>query len=250
MRYRIGILLAIVSSLAVTAHATTADELIAKNAAARGGLDKIRAIRTLKAEGKLRVSGGFGLLDLEFVQYKKAPDLVRIEATVQGMTAIQSWDGQAAWQISPFEGRKDPERMSDDDARSLADDASISGPLIDYKAKGSAVDYLGTEDVDGTQAHKLKVTLKNGDIEYVYLDPDHFLEIRVVGVRKIRGTESEDVTDYGDYELVDGVYFPFSIASYTRGTGGHQQISVDEVQANTAIDGALFAFPAAVGVSK
>ncbi len=229
---------------AVSAQALTADELIARNAAARGGLDKLEAIKTLKAEGKMRFIGGFGSIDLTFVQYKQAPDSIRTEATVQGLTQVQAWDGHEAWQISPFQGRRDPERISDDDAKSLADDAPIAGSLIGYKERGAQVVYLGTEDVDGTNAYKLKVAFKNGDVEFVYLDPDHYVEIRTVGQRKVRGTETEDITDYGDYERVDGVYFPFSIDTKTRGDGGEVVLTVDKAQANVPMDAALFAFPA------
>ncbi len=229
--------------VAVSAQAMTADELIAKNAAARGGLDKIQAIKSLKLEGKMRVIGGFGSIDLTFVQYKQKPDSVRTEATVQGLTQVQSWDGKEAWQISPFQGRRDPERISADDAKSIADDAPIAGSLIGYKERGDQVDYLGTEDVDGTNAYKLKVAFKNGDIEFVYLDPDHYVEIRTVGQRKVRGTLTEDISDYGDYELVDGVYFPFSISTKTRGDGGETMLTVEKAQANVSMDAALFAFP-------
>ncbi|MHB8447448.1 MAG: hypothetical protein ACYC7G_06410 [Rudaea sp.] len=229
---------------AVSAQALTADELIARNAAARGGLDKLEAIKTLKAEGKMRFIGGFGSIDLTFVQYKQAPDSIRTEATVQGLTQVQAWDGKEAWQISPFQGRRDPERISDDDAKSLADDAPIAGSLIGYKERGAQVEYLGTEDVDGTNAYKLKVAFKNGDVEFVYLDPDHYVEIRTVGQRKVRGTETEDITDYGDYERVAGVYFPFSIDTKTRGDGGEVVLTVDKAQANVPMDAALFTFPA------
>jgi len=223
------------------AHAITVDELVAKNAAARGGLDKIQAIKSLKVEGRLRFGGNF---DLDFVQYQKAPDSTRSEATVQGLTQVRAWDGKEAWTISPFGGRKDPQRISAEDAKAIADDASISGSLVDYKAKGSKIDYLGTEDVDGTDAHKLKVTLKSGDIEYVYLDPDHFLEIRTVAQHKVRGTESEIVTDFGDYEQVEGVYFPFAINSHAKGDGdGGSEITIEKAQANLAVDDAIFAFP-------
>ena len=235
---------------ASAAHAISVDELITKNAAARGGLDKIMAIKTLKAEGHLRASGGFGSLDLSHVQYQKAPDLVRTEDTVQGLTQVQAWDGHQAWQISPFQGRKDPERMSADDAKGLADDAPIAGALIDYRARGSQVEYLGSEDVEGTQAYKLKVTFKNGDIDYVYLDPDQYLEIRVVSQRMVRGVESESITDLGDYERVDGVYFPFSIASHSASGEGNTQITIDEAQANVPMDDALFAFPVKSGSTQ
>ena len=245
MLMRIDIVLVVAGLLAGagSAHAIGVDELVAKNALARGGLDKIEAIKTLKLEGKFRVSGGYGSLEFTYVQYNKAPDFVRIEATVQGLTQVQAWDGKQAWQISPFQGRRDPERQSADDAKGLADEASISGLLINYHAKGSTIEYLGQEDVDGTNAYKLKVALKNGDIEYVYLDPDHYLEIRTVAKREVRGTATEDITDYGDYEQIAGVYFPFSLTSQSKDGGGTTQISIDQGHANVPLDDALFAFP-------
>ena len=228
--------------VATSAQAMTADELIAKNLAARGGIDKIHAIATLKLAGKLRIGGQF---ELAFSSYQKAPNSIRNEATIQGLTQIQAWDGKEAWQISPFQGRLDPERMSGDDAKGLADDASIGGPLVDGKASGSTIAYLGTEDIDGTLAHKLKVTLKNGDIEYVYLDPDYFLTIRTVSQMTVRGTLVKSVTDYGDYERVNGVYFPFSSTTGSGGgDGGSQQLTVLKASANVPMDGSLFAFPA------
>ncbi len=127
MSYRLRYGLAALVFACASAHAMTVDELIAKNLAARGGLEKIHAIKTLKSEGKLRFGGQF---ELAFVQYQKAPDSSRSEASLQGLTAVQAWDGKDAWQISPFQGRKDPEKMSADDAKALADDAPIGGPLV------------------------------------------------------------------------------------------------------------------------
>lgn len=227
--------------LAGSASAATLDELVAKNLDARGGAAKLAAIKTLKTRGKLLVGDQF---ELGFAQYQKAPESVRVEASLQGLTQVQAWDGREAWQISPFQGRKDPEKMSADDARALADDAPIGGALFDWKARGSRLEYLGTEDVDGTEAHKLKVTLKNGDVEYVYLDPDHYLEIRTVAQRNVRGTQVVSVSDYGDYEQVDGVYFPFSIATETKGDG-KQQVTIERAEANVPVEDALFAFPTA-----
>jgi len=242
MRTRSVLVVGVVSLLAAgAAQAIVVDDLIAKNAAARGGLDKIQAIKSLKMQGRLRFGGNF---DLDFVQYQKAPDSTRSEASVQGLTQVRAWDGKEAWSISPFGGRKDPQRISAEDAKSIADDASISGPLIDYKAKGSTIDYLGTEDVDGTDAHKLKVTLKNGDVEYVYLDPYHFLEIRTITQRNVRGTQVESTTDYGDYEEVAGVFFPFSWSTESKGDGNRSQTTIEHAEANVAIDESLFAFPA------
>ncbi|MEO6076157.1 MAG: hypothetical protein ABIP56_05070 [Dokdonella sp.] len=247
MSYRLlfgGLIVALVSN---PGHAVTVDELVAKNAEARGGLAKIEAIKTLRMEGQVRVGGDYGSFDLKLLQVKKSPDSVRNEASVQGLTQIEVWNGSQGWKIDPFQGRKDAERMTDDDARGLADDANIAGPLIDYKAQGNTVAYQGTEDVDGTQAHKLKVTLKNGDVQTVYLDPDHFIEIRTVSQRKVRGTEVEDTSDFGDYEMVDGVYFPFSITTHSKGQDGQQQVTIEKAEANVAVEDALFAMPTKAG---
>src|SRR5215813_3351059 len=127
MRARsVGVVLSL-AFVALSAHATTVDELLAKNLEARGGADKVAAIKTLKSQGKLVFGGQF---ELTYAQYQMAPDRVRTEASIQGLTAVQAWDGKNAWQISPFQGRKDPETMSADDAKALADDAPIAGALI------------------------------------------------------------------------------------------------------------------------
>ena len=242
-KYRLLSVAALLVGVEGAAQATSVDELVAKNAAARGGVDKMHAIKSLTMRGHLRVTGGFGSIDLAYLTYRKAPDALRIEATVQGLTQVQAWDGKEAWQISPFQGRKEPERLSADDAKPFADDAAVSGSLIDFAQRGSKIEYQGTEDVDGTDAHKLKVTLKTGDVEVVYLDPDSFLEIRIVGTRKLRGTESIDITDLGDYEKVDGVYFPFSQSTHSKDGGGDQQVTIDKAEANASLDDSLFSFP-------
>ena len=154
------------------------------------------------------------------------------------MTLVQAYDGTEGWKISPFQGRKDPEKMSADEAKSLIEDAEVDGPLVDWKAKGSTVEYLGPEDVDGTLAHKLKVVRKNGDVSYVYLDPDYFLEIRILTQRIEQGAQVEVETDLGDYEKVDGVFFPFSIDAGPKGSTDKQKIIIEKAEANVPVDDA------------
>ena len=228
--------------LSGAAQAFTADELVAKNLEAHGGLDKIHALKTLKLEGKLIFGGGF---ELRSVFLYKSPDKVRQEASLQGLTQVQSWDGKEAWQIQPFGGRKDPERLSADDAKSLADSADMVNGMVDWKARGSTLEYLGTEDVDGTEAHKLKLTRKNGDVTYYFLDPDFFLEIRSLDNRTVRGVMTEQESDYGDYEQVEGVYLPFSNAFGPKGSTQKAKVVIEKATANVSLDDAQFAFPSA-----
>jgi len=242
-------IVSIASALAVSAVCAqdkpqpTVDELVAKNVAAKGGADALRALQSVRFTGKMLVNEG--QIQLAYIETKKRPGEVRSEVTLQGMTAIQAYDSQQGWKVSPFQGRKDPEKMSADDTKSLMEEAEIDGPLVDWKAKGSTVEYLGTEDVDGTLAHKLKVVRKNGDVTFVYLDPDAFLEIRKTTQRVEQGAQVEVETDVGDYEKIAGVFLPFSIESGRKGDPDKQKIIIDKAEGNIPVDDAIFRFPTA-----
>jgi len=230
------------------AQAETADELVAKNLAARGGADKLAAIRSYVAKGEMRFPGDFRLAYTETrMRLDAKTGAVRIEASLQGLTVIQAYDGQNGWRVNPFEGRKDAERMGADEARALADEALIDGALLAARAKGSTVDYLGREDVDGTDAYKLRVTEPDGTVLTYYLDPDVFLEIKLIERRTVRGAEQETEYQFGDYERVAGVYFPFSIASGPKNSpdSDKQVITIASADANVEVGAALFAMPAA-----
>ena len=230
MNLRMGLQLAGLALVFGRAHAITAEELVAKNLEARGGEAKLKAVRSMHAVGKIRTGGG---LDAKTELWALAPRGFRSEFSLQGMTAVQAWDGQQAWAIRPFGGRKEPQKLSPDDSKDLVESADVAGPLVDYRAKGNTIEYLGTEDIDGTDAHKLRVTRPNGDTEYRYLDPDYFLEIRVTSRRMIRGQEVVSTVDLGEYEKVDGLYFPFEIG----------RNHLDSVELGTSIEASKFAFP-------
>jgi hypothetical protein len=219
----------------------TAEELVNKNLGAKGGVEKIKAIHTLRVRGTLQ-QGGF---KAQTASEAKAPDLLRETFTIQGMTQIMAYDGSAAWQISPFEGRKDPELLGEDESRDLIEQADFYGPLVDYAEKGNHIEYLGHDTVDGDDALRLKVTLKNGDIYYYLLDPDTFLEIRLEKQQFIRGAVHESVTDLGAYKQVAGVYFPFSVETGPkRNPNARTKVMYDAMEANVAINDADFKMPA------
>ena len=229
--------------LSIFALAQTADELVQKNIEAKGGIDKIKAIKTLRITGKSS-SGGF---NATISQENLRPNLVRETFSIQGMTAVQAYDGTAGWAIQPFGGKKDPMLMGEDDLRDLLIDADFDGPMVDYQAKGNTVEYLGHDTVDGDDALRLKVTLKNGDIVYYHLDPDTYLEIRKETQEFIRGSIRENLTDLGSYKPVNGVMFPFSIATGPKNDpSSWQTVTIDKIEANVKLDNADFAVPASL----
>lgn len=237
--------LAVLTALApgmASAASQNVDDLIARHVAARGGMAALKAIKTLKLTGAMRPAGFDA--DLTYVETIARPGSVRIDATLQGLTVVQAYDGAGGWQIQPFQGRKDAEAVSTDDAKSLEEEADFEGGLIDYKAKGAKVESLGDIDVDGAPTHALRVTLKNGDQQTYYLDPDALLTVRIVTRQLVRGAEVLTQTDFGDYEKVDGVYFPFEVASGPKGETLQQKITYAKGEANLPVEAATFARPA------
>ncbi len=242
MRHAVIVLLA-VSSLSIVARTQTADELINKNIQAKGGIDKIKAIKSVRITEKFDGGGGF---TAKASQINSRPNLVRETFSLQGMTAVQAYDGTTGWQIQPFQGHKDPELMGENDLRDIELDADFDGPLVDYKEKGNTVEYLNHDIVDGDDALRLKVTLKNGDIIYYYLDPDTFLEIRKEIRQTIRGSVRERIVDLGSYKPVNGVMYPFSVAQGSKSNPGSQTFTVEKMEVNVAADPADFAVPASL----
>jgi hypothetical protein len=239
MRHAV-ILLAAVSCLSVFAYSQSAEELVNKNIQAKGGIDKIKAIHSVRITGKLSGGGGFTAAQ---GQENLRPNLVRETFSLQGMTAVTAYDGTTGWQIQPFGGHKDPELMGEDDLKDLLLDADFDGPLVDYKEKGNTIEFLGHDVVDGDDALRLKVTLKNGDIIYYYLDPDTYLEIRKEVQEFVRGSVRESVIDLGSYKPVAGVMFPFTISQGSKANPGAQTTTFEKIEVNVNINPADFAVP-------
>jgi hypothetical protein len=225
------------------AAALDADQLIASHVAARGGAEALRTLRSIRRQGHLIIPGANFDISASTVVVRGGG--VRNEFTLQGLTQINAYDGKEAWKVDPFEGRKDPERMSADESKPLLLQADIDSPLVDYKSKGHSVEYLGLDDIDGTPAHKLRVHLKSGDEVVYYIDPDSYMIIRDVQKQLVRGAEQETETDYGEYEKAGGVYVPMAEDSGPKNSDSahKQQLVFDSVEANGPAEPAQFAFP-------
>jgi outer membrane lipoprotein-sorting protein len=233
--------------LAPSLLAQSADEIIAKNVQARGGAEKLKGVQSIKTTATMTMGPG---MELAGTVIQKRPMLARMEFSLQGMTAVQAYDGKDAWQIMPFMGKKDPELMSADEAKETEEMADVDGPLVDYKSKGHRVELLGKEKIEGTDAYKLKLTLKNGDVQTIYIDADSFLQIKEVDKRTIRGTETETESSIGDYKEVNGILFPFAVENAVKGTDQKQKITISKIELNVPVDDSIFKMPAAAPAPK
>ena len=233
---------ACVAALAAPAPAQTADEIVGKFIKTVGGMEKIQAVKSLRRVGKYSGGGGF---EAVMIEENRRPNLVRQEFVIQGMTGVTAYDGKAGWKIEPWNGKKDAEALSEEEMKGIIEDSDLDGPLVNYRAKGVKVEYVGTDEVEGTDAYKLKVTLANGDVRFYYMDADYFVPIKIDTKRMVRGAEREYETILGDYKEVGGWYLPFSVESGVKGNPNRQKITYEKIEANVALEDTRFARPAA-----
>ena len=240
---RFILIIAMAALCAATTAAQTADDIVGRYLKAVGGVEKIQSVKSLRRSGKFIGGGGF---EAVIMQENKRDASVREEFSLQGMTAINAYDGKSGWKIEPWGGKKDPEALGEEEMKGIVEDADFDGPLVDYKRKGNKVEFLGMDKFEGTGTYKLKITKANGDVLTYYLDTDYYMPIKVDLKRMVRGEEREYESALGDYKLVNGWYLPFSIESNPKGHPQDKSKYVyEKIEANVAIDDSRFVMPAA-----
>jgi hypothetical protein len=243
----VPLILALFLFSSITVSAQSVDEIISRYLKSVGGLDKIHAVNTLRRTGKFIGGGGF---EAVIVQENKRGNLVREEFTLQGMTGINAYDGTTAWTIQPWNGKKDPESLGEEEMKSILEDADFDGPLVDYQKKGYKIEFAGKDKFEGTETVKLKITNPNGDIYIWHMDTDYYVPIKVDVKRFVRGAEREYETVLGDYKEVAGWFMPFSIENNVKGSPNKSKIVYEVIQANVDIDDARFKKPTTATAPK
>jgi hypothetical protein len=224
------------------AFAQTADEIVNKHIDAMGGKDKIAGMKTLKMVASVDIGPNMKAPMTMYVVNNKA---FRMELEFQGMKMINAFEGDAGWYINPFGGKKDPENMNAEQIRETKDEIDLSGSLFNYKEKGNTVEYLGKEDMEGTDTYKLKVTKKSGDVEYVYLDASSYLELKKTRKRKFEDKEVETESLSSNWKKVDGIMFPFTVEQRQKDASQGQAVNFDSYEVNAKVDESMFKMPAA-----
>jgi outer membrane lipoprotein-sorting protein len=246
MRFKTTLmLLCAVTILTGFAAAQTVEEIVASNLEAKGGEEAWMALETGRMTGTMQMAGGAaGAIEMPFVVEFSKPDRIRLEFTMQGMTAVQAFDGETGWAILPFLGKTEPEEMAEDQVKQLKNQADFEGVLVNYEEKGHTVELIGQEEVDGTPAFKLKVTRADGDVDYLYLDEEYFVEFKVEATREVQGNEVTVSTVLGDYKEVDGLLFAHSMEMAFGGGDAQQVITIKKIELGVDLPDDRFAMPA------
>lgn len=226
--------------LSLSAAAQTADEIVSKYVQKIGGMEKLQAIKSMRTTGKFNGGGGF---EAVVVSEAKRPNMVRQDFSLQGLSAVNTYDGKNGWKINPFQGKKDAETLGEEELKQIVENSDFDGPLVNYAAKGNKIEFVGKEEYEGSDVFKLKVTLANGTVKYYFLDTDYYVPIKIETKQINRGTEYESETVLGDYKEAGGVYFPFSVEIGVKGSQNKSSITFEKIEINPAIDDSRFVMP-------
>jgi outer membrane lipoprotein-sorting protein len=217
--------------LSSSAFAQTVDEIVAKNLAAKGGIEKLKSIQSLRSTGTMSAQGQM----VTITSSAKRPNMTRQEILMGGQTMLMVFDGTTARMINPMVSPT-PVDMPAEQLEMIKDQSDIDGPLVDYKAKGYQIEFVGAEMVDGKKALHLRIHRKSMPVQDVYLDSVTYLEAKVS--TSVPGSGVIE-TQFGDYRAVDGMTMPFSIKTVAAGMTLNE-MKLTKIEVNVKLDDAIF----------
>ncbi len=248
--------------------------IVEKNVAARGGLKAWKAVKAMSFSGNLDAgkrrdpvklamnylkqrtqtrgemrkaalsasSEPEKQIQLPFLMELARPGKMRVEVQFQGETAVQVYDGKKGWKLRPFLGRHEVEPFTAEELRIASQQSELDGPLIEASSAGTRVELEGTEQVDGRDAYKLKLTTGK-DVRRVWVDKETFLDVKVDGARRFDGKRRQVWTYLRDYKPVNGLMVPHSMETTIEGVPGSEKIVIDRVVVNPDLDDDRFKKP-------
>ncbi|MFP3939591.1 MAG: LolA family protein [Thermoanaerobaculia bacterium] len=225
----------------------TVDELIEKNLEAKGGRAALESVESARASGIMTMGAGGQDMEAPFLMEWKAPNKVRTEFTLQGMTGVRAFDGETGWMLMPFMGKTEPEKMTPEDTAMIQEEADFRGRLFDPEEKGYTVEYAGEEEIEGTPTYKLTLTSEQGDVTHYYLDQEYYLEIHTKADRTLRGQDMTVETTISGYKPVGDLILAHSmdqaVTTGQGGMGGGFSLAIEEVELNVDLPDERFTMP-------
>jgi len=224
---------------AASAQTPTVDEIVAKAVTARGGLDKLRGVNTMKMVGKVTMQGR----EFPITVLAKRPNLMRQEMTIDGSRVVSAFDGQKVWVVNPAMGINEPQEMKGSMADDMRDQPIFGGPLIGYKERGETLELVGPSTVGDAKTWKLKLTRPNSGPMFIDVDAATGLELQWSRTVDQNGMTVDIDSVMSDYQPTDeGILVPRTMRTMV---GGHQQgvVKVESVEFDAAVGDADFQMP-------
>ena len=212
--------------------AQTVDEIISKYETAMGGKEKLLSLKTVKMTGNLSVQGIDVGVTNTVVNGVGSRNDISVPGMGEGFQVVNTTKG---WNFMPFQGQTSPEEISASQLKLSQGMLDLQGVLLNYKEKGSTVELLGKENVDGAESYKLKLTDKDGKLYTIFIDAKTFYRVKAISKAPTPSGEKDVEVVYGDFRKTDdGFVFP-----YTQ-TNPKGVIMWSSIEVNKPVDEKIF----------
>lgn len=226
---------------------TTAEQVIERNVAARGGAAAWRKIETMVWIGHLE-SERAPAPSLPFVMQQKRPNRTHFEISVMGKRTVRVFDGAHGWRVHPTATGPDVKPFTPQEVTFAFRSPGIESPLIDYEAKGNRVTLQGLDDVEGHKAYRLAVVRASGETDTLWIDAATYLDVRYD--RPSYGPAGAPPTVsvfYSNYKNIDGLQIPALVETAAGPGQTRDRMVIERFLLNTPVEDRLFAEPGAPG---
>jgi hypothetical protein len=219
------------------------DEIINRNTEARGGRQAIESVQSVAIDLRI-VDPGFAVDGT----YRAArPGKMRIDVNAGGKHVYtEAFDGRHGWQ---WKG-KGTETVEESPKATAALRHGVELPgnlygLHELRSGGHRVALTGREEIGGVNYYLLQLTLADGYVTTLYVDPNSWLVTRRRDVRALHvdidPTPTTIEQQMSGFRRVAGVLFPFANTETDLKTGKVlETTTIRGLTVNPAIDDKIF----------
>ena len=219
-----------------------ARRLLEEVISAKGGIDRLKAIRSLTVTTRSRALGPNAPPETaDTVTYLEYPNRVRVESRVRGTDVLQVFDGTRAWIKDPRGTHDVPEQMIRDFQSGLRRDTLA----VLIAAWDRQVRVRKLTDVKGESGSSQQVLeFSSADLEplVMYVDSATHLVVKQTYVAGGMGRPLVEER-FSDYRDVDGIQFTFAARVEVGGQPALER-TVTSLEVGGTLDPALFRRPA------
>jgi outer membrane lipoprotein-sorting protein len=222
----------------------SAQQIVAKNVAARGGLEAWRKVQTMSWMGHIE-SAHAVVPSMLFMLSQQRPNKMRFEINAMGEKTLRVFDGTQGWKLHPAHGRPDVQPYTAEEVRFEQSGPGLDGPLIDYAGKGSSVSVVGIDEIDKHDAYHLIVRTAAGESQHVWVDTKTFLETRYdrPAPSGAGGASRTVSVVYRDYKTTDGLKIPSIIETGVGPGAPPDRMVIERVMLNPPLNEQTFRVP-------
>lgn len=231
-------------SFSMFVNAQSVEEIISKHIEAHGGAEKWDAINSMEITAKFTAFSE----EKDFYAIKTKEGCYYSDLHIGQHKVKEAFNGKWGWTIDPWHGFLFPRRLNKFEDNVFLQKAEFFTPFYNYEDKGSKVEYIGEENVDGIDTYAIKLTRSNGKLETWYLNKETYLEVKSVSEWIDFGMRTPAESFFDDFREVNGVVIPFFVE---RMFGQRDRMLViDKIEFNPTIDKKKFEMPRSDDMQK